>query len=200
MKLIKRVIVIYLVLFFNGAYALKSDSKQPVYIDSNTASFSDKTQLSIYTGNVITRQGTLYITSDKLVVQLKNGDVEKMVFTGKPAKFKQLPGKDKEYIHGECLIGEYYPKENKLILMEEAIISQGGSHSASRVIIYDSKKSLIKAGDKSSDLKRVHSVFKFKSSKKQTTSPLPLKKIKETAINKVIEVVAKPKPETATNE
>ncbi|KAF3982237.1 MAG: lipopolysaccharide transport periplasmic protein LptA [Methylococcales symbiont of Hymedesmia sp. n. MRB-2018] len=206
MKLIKRTIVIYLLLFFNGAYALKSDSEQPVYIDSNTASFNDKTQLSIYTGNVITRQGSLYITSDKLVVQLKNGEVEKVVFTGRPAKFRQLPSKGKEYVHGEGLTGEYYPKQDKLILMEEAMVSQGGSRSASRVIIYDSKNSLIKAGDKSSESKRVHSVFKFKSSKKQTTSPLPLetKKIKETVIKKVIEIVAKPEQETisgsATND
>jgi lipopolysaccharide export system protein LptA len=140
--------------------ALKSDADQPVYIDSNTATYNDAKAISIYTGNVVTVQGSLHIESDKLVVYLKNGDVDKMVFTGKPAKFRQLPGKGKEMIHGEGLTGEYYPAQNKLILIEEAVVSQGNTRSASRIITYDSKNSLIKAGEKTSDAKRVHSVFK----------------------------------------
>jgi lipopolysaccharide export system protein LptA len=142
------------------AVALESDSDQPVYIDSNTASYNEKKAISIYTGNVVTVQGSLHIESDKLVVYLNKGSVKKMVFTGKPAKFRQLPGKGKEMIHGEGLTGEYYPSKNKLILIEEAVVSQGNNRSASRIITYDSKNSLIKAGEKSSDSKRVHSVFK----------------------------------------
>ncbi len=96
---------------------------------------------------------------------MKNGEVNKMVFTGKPAKFRQLPGEGKEPIHGEGLTGEYYPKKNKLILIEQAVVHQGTSRSASRLIIYDSKNSMIKAGEKTSDSKRVHSVFKSKPKK-----------------------------------
>lgn len=166
MNLINNVTIIFLLLFCQWAMALKSDSDQPVYIDSNTATYNDKTEISTYTGNVVTKQGSLHINSDKLVVYLKNGEVNKMVFTGKPAKFRQLPGVGKEEIHGEGLTGEYYPNTNQLILIEEAVVSQGNNKSASRLIVYDSKNALIKAGEKSSDSKRVHSVFK---SKKQET-------------------------------
>ena len=150
----------------HGVVALESDADQPVYIDSNTARYDDSKSISTYTGNVVTVQGSLHIESDKLVVYLKNGSVDKMVFTGKPAKFRQLPGPGKELIHGEGLTGEYYPSKNKLILIEEAVVSQGNNRSASRIITYDSKNSLIKAGEKSSDAKRVHSVFKPSSNKK----------------------------------
>ena len=160
MNLIKRSVFAVLLGASQWAMALESDADQPVHIDSNTASYNDKKEMSIYTGNVVTVQGTLHIESDKLVVYLKNGSVDKMVFTGKPAKFRQLPGKGKEMIHGEGLTGEYYPNENKLILIEEAVVSQGNNRSASRIITYDSKNSLIKAGEKTSDAKRVHSVFK----------------------------------------
>ena len=160
MNLIKCCVFAALLGASHWAMALESDASQPVYIDSNTASYNDKKGISIYTGNVITVQGSLHIESDKLVVYLKNGDVDKMVFTGKPAKFRQLPGKGKEMIYGEGLTGEYYPSQNKLILIEEAVVSQGNTRSASRIITYDSKNSLIKAGEKSSDSKRVHSVFK----------------------------------------
>lgn len=167
MNLIKIFIFSVLLGMSHWAMALKSDSEQPVYIDSNTASYNDKTGTSIYSGDVVTDQGSLHIISDKLVVYTSDGAIEKMVFTGKPAKFKQLPSVGKEEIHGEGLTGEYYPDGNKLVLIEEAVVSQGNSRSASRLIIYDSKNSLIKAGEKSSDTRRVHSVFKPKPKKKE---------------------------------
>ncbi len=166
MYLIKIFIVTVLLSVSQWVVALDSDADQPVHIDSNTASYNDKTETSIYTGNVVTTQGSLHIKSDKLVVYLKNGSVDKMVFTGKPAKFRQLPGIGKEEIRGQGLTGEYYPAKNKLILIEEAIVFQGASRSASRLIVYDSKNSLIKAGEKTSDSKRVHSVFKTKPKNK----------------------------------
>jgi len=166
MFLIKILIVTLFLVTSQWAIALQSDAEQPVHIDSNTARYNDKTGTSIYTGNVETTQGSLHITSDKLVVYVNNGEVSKMVFTGEPAKFRQLPAVGKEEIHGEGLTGEYYPKKNKLILIEKAVVSQGTSRSASRLIVYDSKNSLIQAGEKESGSKRVHSVFKAKPQNK----------------------------------
>lgn len=165
MYLIKSLVFSILLIASQWVVALESDADQPVHIDSNTATYNNKTGTSIYTGRVVTTQGTLHIKSDKLVVYMKDGEVNKMVFTGKPAKFKQLPGEGKEEIHGEGLTGEYFPKKNKLILIEEAVVSQGTARSASRLIIYDSKNSLIQAGEKTSDSKRVHSVFNSKPKK-----------------------------------
>ncbi len=162
MNLIKVFIFTFLLVMSYRAIALKSDSEQPVHIDSDTASYNDKKGTSIYTGNVVTIQGSLHITSDKLVVHLKDGDVYKMVFTGKPAKFRQLPGKGQEEVHGEGLTGEYYPNKNKLILIKKAVVSQGSVKSASKRIVYDSKNALIKAGDPSSNKKGVHTVYQPK--------------------------------------
>ncbi len=151
-----------LLAYGSGATALESDSEQPIYIDSNTATYDDRKQTSVYTGNVVTVQGSLRVDSDKLVVYLKNGEINKMVATGEPAKFEQLPAEGKEKIKGEALIGEYYPGKDLLILKKQAVVWQGGNKSASELIHYDSRNALIKAGEKSSDSKRVHSVFKPK--------------------------------------
>lgn len=153
----------FLALTSSLAWGLESDADQPIYIDSNSATYDDKKQISVYTGNVITKQGSLRVDSDKLEVFLKNGIIEKLIATGEPAKFEQLPAQGKELIKGEALIGEYYPNENLLILKKEAVVWQGGNKSASELIRYDSKNALIKAGEKSSDAKRVHSVFIPKS-------------------------------------
>lgn len=166
MYLIKVILVTFLMGVSQWSVALENDADQPVHIDSNTASYNDKTGTSVYTGNVVTTQGSLRIKSDKLIIYVKNGAVDKMIFTGKPAKFRQLPGKGKEPIRGQGLTGEYYPSKNKLILIEEAVVFQGTSRSESRLIVYDSKNALIQAGEKTSDSKRVHSVFKAKPKKK----------------------------------
>lgn len=159
MQYINAVIVIFLLAFVNASYALESDVDSVVYIDANRASYNDKTQISTYSGNVITQQGSLRITSDKLVIYLNDGKVDKMVFTGKPARFRQLSDENKKYIHGEALIGEYYPKKNQLILIEQAVVSHGRNTSSSRIITYDIKSALITAGDKTVNTKRVRSIF-----------------------------------------
>ncbi len=156
---------VFTIIFANSClvFALKSDAEEPVTIDSNTASYDGAKEISTYIGNVITIQGSLRIESDKLVIHFNQGEIEKMVFTGKPVIFRQRPAEGKEEIHGEALTAEYYPNLNKLVLTEEAVVSQGNNRSESRLIVYDSKNSVIKAGEQSSDSKRVHSVFKPKT-------------------------------------
>jgi lipopolysaccharide export system protein LptA len=167
---IKFIILTLLLSFSQWTLALKSDSDQPVTIDSNTATYDDEKGVSIYTGNVVTIQGSLHIQSDKLVVYLTEGHIDKMVFTGKPTKFRQRPNIGKEEIFGEGLTGEYYPDKDKLILIKEAVVSQGNNRSASELITYDSKNSVIKAGEHTSDSKRVHSIFKPR--KKSNSAPI----------------------------
>ena len=145
--------------------ALESDADQPITIDSNTATYDDVSSTSIYTGNVISVQGSIRVNSDKLVVYLKDGEAEKLVFTGRPAKFKQTPSAGAEDIIGDALTGEYYPKKNLLVLINDATVVQGNATYASNYIEYDIKSSLVKAGEKSSDTKRVHVILKPKSAK-----------------------------------
>jgi lipopolysaccharide export system protein LptA len=147
----------------SSSYALESDSEQPITIDSNTATYDDATATSTYTGNVVSVQGSIRVNSDKLVVYFVNGDAEKLVFTGNKAKFKQTPSEGAEDITGEALTGEFYPKKNLLILIDEATVWQGNATYSSKLIEYDIKTSLVKAGEKSSDAKRVHVILKPKS-------------------------------------
>lgn len=154
-------------------YALETDSDQPITIDSNTATYDDKTATSIYTGNVVSIQGSIHVNSDKLVVYFKDGDAEKLVFTGNKAKFRQTPNVGAKDITGEALTGEYYPKKNLLVLIDEATVWQGTGAYSSKVIEYDSKNAVVKAGEKSSDAKRVHVVIqpKDKAAVKPAAAP-----------------------------
>ena len=150
--------------YSSAGFALKSDADQPVYIDSNAATYDDNTGVSIYTGNVVSTQGSLKVWSDKLVVYFKDGDVDKLVATGKPARFQQTPDRGGD-ITGKALTGEYYPKQNLLILIKEAVVWQDGNTYASDIIRYDSKNAIVKAGEQESDAKRVRVILKPKSEK-----------------------------------
>jgi lipopolysaccharide export system protein LptA len=147
---------LFLSYYSSGLWALESDPDQPITIDSNTATYDDVSSTSIYTGNVISIQGSIRVNSDKLVVYFVDGDAEKLVFTGNKAKFKQTPNPGAEDITGEALTGNYYPKKNLLELIDEATVWQGNATYTSDLIEYDSKHSIVKAGEKTSDAKRVH--------------------------------------------
>ena len=151
-----------LLLFARPVLALDTDSEQPVYIDSDKAEYDEKTEVSTYIGNVVATQGSIRIDGDKLVVYLKDGNVTKLIATGNPSKFEQLPAVGKEKMHGEGLVNEFYPEKNLLIFMKNASVWQGDAKQSSEYIEYDTKNSLLKAGEKASDGKRVHSVIKPK--------------------------------------
>lgn len=157
--------ILLLSLMHSTVWALSSDAEKPIIIDSNTATYDDKSGTSIYTGNVISTQGSIKVNSDKLTVYFVNGEADKLVFTGDKAKFKQTPNEGDDDITGEALIGEFYPKKNLLVLMNEATVWQGNTTYSSNYIEYDIKTSLVKAGEKSSDSKRVHVVLKPKENK-----------------------------------
>jgi lipopolysaccharide export system protein LptA len=165
--LISCCLALFLSCYCLGLWALESDGDQPITIDSNTATYDDLTATSTYTGNVVFVQGSIVVHSDKLVVYFVDGDAEKLVFTGNRAKYKQTPNAGGEDITGESLTGEYYPKKNLLVLIEEATVWQGDATYTSRLIEYDSKKSIVKAGDKSSDAKRVHVLLQPKKTEKK---------------------------------
>lgn len=156
-------ITLLLGLIQSTAWGLASDADQPIVIDSNTATYDDKNNTSIYTGNVVSIQGSIKVDSDKLVVYFVDGEADKLVFTGNKAKFRQKPNEGDEDITGEALIGEYYPKKNLLILINQATVWQGNTTYSSDYIQYDIKTSLVNAGEKTSDAKRVHVIVKPKA-------------------------------------
>jgi len=161
--LVSLALTLCLVLASPSATGLASDAEQPITIEANTATYDESAAVSVYTGNVISVQGSIRVNSEKLVVHLKEGEPEKLVFTGTPARFKQTPDGGGEEIVGEASTGEYYPQKNLLVLKGGAVVRQGNGIYSSEYIEYDIKNSLVRAGEKSSDSKRVHVILKPKA-------------------------------------
>lgn len=161
------VMLVFLMTVNQLGLALEGDSEQPITIDSNSATYDDKQATSIYEGSVVAIQGSMRMEADKLVVFIVAGAIDKLVATGDPVKFKQLPAVGKEEIKGRSLIAEYYPAKKLLVLIKQAVVWQGQNLSSSELILYDSRNAVIKAGETSSDTKRVHATFQPKAKNKQ---------------------------------
>ena len=142
--------------------ALDSDSKQPMYIESDTATYDEKKGETVYVGSVKATQGSLEALGDRMVINQKNGKTDKIVIFGRPARIKQTPEGGKGDMHGIGQRAEYFPDTGVLILYEKAMTWQGADPATSENVVtsdrieYDTRNSLYKAGSERSGSKRVH--------------------------------------------
>lgn len=157
----KRLLLCLALLAPNLAPALEDDSEKPVYIEANSAHYDEKTDTSTYTGKVILIQGSLRVEADKLVAYSPGGEVQKVIAYGKPVRFWRKP-KPNEEIHGTAKKAEYYLDKELIVLIGDAVVWQDGNKYASDRIEYDQIKGLIRAGEPTSDTKRVKILLKPK--------------------------------------
>ena len=102
-------------------WALESDKDQPIEIEADSGELDDIRNISIYRGNVITIQGTIYMTGDKMTVYYTDDDeMDYMIMEGRPATYKQLPDDSSVYDYAEALTMEYYELKEYVILKKEA--------------------------------------------------------------------------------
>ena len=156
MKLNKmKITFIALFLFSSPLWALSSDRQKPVEVEADSFNLDDAKKITVYSGNVIITQGSMEIMADKVTIYGARGTTEKAIATGKPVKFKQQPDGAQSLIRGEANRFEYLVSKDTLVLTDQATLWQDGSTFASDRIVYDSKRSIVKAGDKESSDKRV---------------------------------------------
>jgi lipopolysaccharide export system protein LptA len=144
------------------ASALDDDSKQPMYIESDTATYDEKKGETVYIGSVKATQGSLEALGDKMIVYQKDGKTDKIVIYGNPAKIKQTPNPGKPDNHGIGQRADYFPDTGILILYDKAMTWEGPDPAKSEHTVhsdrieYDTRNSLYKAGSAHSGGKRVH--------------------------------------------
>ncbi|MFT5117164.1 MAG: lipopolysaccharide export system protein LptA [Kiritimatiellia bacterium] len=127
--------------------ALADDKDQPINVSADKARKNDKQGLTVYQGDVVITQGSIRITGEIISIYDTAGTVDKIVATGKPAKFKQQPEPQSEYIIANGSTIEYDVKAESLLLLENALLLQEGNTTNSNKIIYDMKTAVVNAGD-----------------------------------------------------
>lgn len=144
--------------------ALASDKDQPIHISSDRAERDEKSGLTVYSGSVHMRQGTLKIDADRVIIYSEGNQVSKIIATGKPASYQQKPAEDKEIVVAKGETIEYLMDDEKLHLVKNASISQdNGNIMSGDLIRYDMKARVVKAeGNQNDRSERIHMVIQPK--------------------------------------
>ncbi len=119
------------------AFALSSDSEQPVYIDSDSQQLDLKSNQVTFTGNVTLSQGSINIKADKIIVirEAKTGNINQIQGFGELATFSQKTD-DGKTLFGEARKLTYKMAEDQLTMQDQAMLSQGDSVIRSSTIRY----------------------------------------------------------------
>lgn len=157
--------VLVLMLGMGNAWALKSDSKQPINLEADSADINDATKTSIFTGSVVMTQGTIRITGNylKIIQKATKTGGDSYWVKGTPAHFQQeIEGKPGELVRGHANQIEYFSDSEFLHLIDDAYITQEGDTVRSDKITYDKLRSLIKGGAAAKGKERVRMVIQPK--------------------------------------
>ncbi len=145
-RLYKLLIAFSMAIYAVAGSALESDKDQPIEIEADTGELDDAKNISIYRGDVITVQGTIRMTGDKMTVfYTEDDELDYLIMEGRPATYKQLPDDSSVYDYAEALTMEYYEQKEYVILIKEALVTQEGLRFSGDRIEYDTKLSQVKA-------------------------------------------------------
>lgn len=147
MKFVRALALCLLVsLTSSSLWALPSDRAQAIHIESDSATRNDKTGITVYTGSVRIKQGTMRIAADKVTVYTTDRVVSKIICLGKPAVYQQQPQTEDELMTARANSIEYRLAKEIMVLTGNASVDQGGSEIKGPVINYDLKQELMQAG------------------------------------------------------
>ena len=125
------------------ANALPSDAQQPIRLLADKATYSERTGVTSYSGNVTITQGTLKLAADNITVNLSDGrSIQSAIATGRPATMQQVVTKEKGLAKGQANKIDYNAQNGIVTLTGNAKLTQNGASFAGNVIRYS-----LKAGD-----------------------------------------------------
>lgn len=136
-------------IFPGSALAEKADRDKPVVINADRASMDDRNKVQIFEGRTRLTQGTLEITTDKLVVTQDAEGFQKGVATGGKdglARFRQKKEGRDEYTEGEAERIEYDARTDTAKLFIRAVVRSGPNESRGPYIEYNGYTELYSVG------------------------------------------------------
>lgn len=122
------------------ANALPSDANEPIRLLADKATYSERSGVTTYAGNVTIAQGTLKMTADNLTVNLTpSRDIDSAIATGRPATIQQIVTTEKGLAKGQANRIDYNVKTGVVTLTGNAHLNQNGGSFSGNVIRYSLK-------------------------------------------------------------
>ena len=121
--------------------ALAKPNALPIQVESDTAEVDGVGGTVIHLGDVIMRQGSRAIQSDRLTLERDaDGEVQLLVAIGNPARYEGPIEDGQPILYGQANIIHYYPKEQRITLEGSAQLEQAQDVFQGPYIAYDIAK------------------------------------------------------------
>jgi len=135
-----------------AASGLPDDREQPIHITADKAVRDEKRGVTVYSGNVQMRQGSMELDADSLTIYHQNEDANRFVARGSPARMRQQPEIDKGLVHAHAEVITYFRDQERVHLRSTARIErEDGTLVTGDSIDYFITRELVKAESDRSD-------------------------------------------------
>lgn len=121
------------------AFALQSDSRQPIQIEADRGSLDQTKQSTTFSGNVVIRQGTLNISASRVNVTRGGKGGESVRAEGSPVRFSQTLDGGKGTVRGQANNISYSSAGSIVVLTGNAKVQRGGDVVEGAVITYNTQ-------------------------------------------------------------
>ncbi|MBY0545129.1 MAG: lipopolysaccharide transport periplasmic protein LptA [Gammaproteobacteria bacterium] len=126
---------------------LPSDKTAKLYIVSDNAQLNKATGISVFSGNVKVDHGSTHVTADKLTTYSdKNNQVIKAIAEGANGNFatyQTMTDPKKPPLNAKALIIQYFPQQHYVILIGQAVVTQGPDSITGPQLEYDLKNQIL---------------------------------------------------------
>jgi lipopolysaccharide export system protein LptA len=120
-----------------AAHAEKADREKDIQVLADRMTADDAKKEAVYEGNVIVTQGTMRITSARIVVREDAEGYRTYVATGAPVTFRQKRDKLDDWIDGQAQRAEFDDRNDLLKLFTAAKFTSSQGELTGDFISYD---------------------------------------------------------------
>lgn len=120
-------------------------SKDPINIEADNAKIIEKEGKSVYTGNVILIQGETRMTADSVTVYSVDGKLTQIIAKGRPVLYEDKGQSKDSYISGQANLLEYHTRDNRILLLDNARLTQGRTQFSGNRIEYNTATDIVTA-------------------------------------------------------
>lgn len=137
----------YGVVLSHPAYALKSDPRQPINVESTEQSADLQTNKIVFFGAVIATQGSMKVKADKIeVLRNSDGSLKSIIAYGSPTTFEQKQDNG-QYLRSRSSTLSYNPKNATIVLQGRVTLWQGDSKMSGERIEYNINSQKMRANN-----------------------------------------------------
>jgi len=160
--------LILTLLLVESTFAQPND---PINIEADKATLNEKEGKSVYTGNVVLTQGDIRVSAEVITVLSQAGKLSRITATGNPVIYRQDSLKND--ITAEARHLNYFANESRIVLQENAKLSQGRNSFSGNQIEYHTDTEVVTAAVSAQGTERVQVTIHPEEQNTPPDSPPP---------------------------